>query len=162
MVVCSGIVSIWSTPRRYRLRPSADLDVRYPGRLFSVLGPATRQSSRTTAARTARWWHTSMPSMVLPGHPGRARERRVSLRSGHGCCVFRPIEPRVPTPTSYRLNTRRELVRFWEPDALLAPEVSVVLEKDASAARQASAGVHGWVPLTAELRQQSPFVGLRG
>ena len=164
MVVCSGIVSIWSTSPDEIAQAVADLDLRHPGRFLLGIGAShaaiVEDYSRPYSKMVA--YLDALDALDVAGPGAAARERRALAALGPR--MLRLSADRAAgahpyfVPVAHTARAREVL----GADALLAPEVSVVLERDASSARQAAAGIHGWVPLAAELRQQPPFAGLRG
>ncbi|MGD0394369.1 MAG: LLM class F420-dependent oxidoreductase [Acidimicrobiales bacterium] len=134
VMVCSGIVSIWPSPPGEIAQAVADLELRHPGRFVLGLGAShaaivenyTRPYSRTD---------DYLDALDAAG-PSVARGRRVLAALGPR--MLRLAAERAAgahpyfVPVEHTLRARRVL----GADALLAPEVTVVLEKDAGKARK--------------------------
>jgi probable F420-dependent oxidoreductase len=136
MMVCSGIVSIWSTSPDEIALAVADLDLRYPGRFVLGLGashaPIVENYARPYSHMAA---YLDALDRAEPSVPRRRRIlaalgprmlRLAAERAAGAHPYFVPVE---------HTTRAREILGA---DALLAPEVSVLLEKDASTARQAA------------------------
>lgn len=136
--VVSGIVSIWTTDPGQIAEEVAELDRRYPGRF--VLGVGASHSLIVE--------HYARPYSRMVGYldgldgggPAVSRDRRMlaalgprmlrlaAERSGGAHPYFVPVE---------HTHRAREVLGA---DALLAPEVTVVLEQDPAAAREIARG----------------------
>lgn len=131
--VASGIVSIWLTPPDELARQVTQLDLRHPGRFVLGLGashaalvehyvrPYTRMVGYLDALDTAE--PTVAPARRVLAALGPRMLRLAAGRSAGAHPYFVPAE-----------HTARARETMG-PDALLAPEVTVVLERDATTAR---------------------------
>jgi len=134
VLVFSGIVSIWSTTPDEIAVAVTDLDLRYPDRFGLGLG-ASHAPIVENYSRPYSHVVEYLDALDTAG-PAVARERRVlaalgprmlslaAERSAGAHPYFVPVEHTV---------LAREILGV---DALLAPEITVVLEKDASTARK--------------------------
>lgn len=136
MTVISGIVSIWSTTPVEIASAVTDLHLRYPGRFVLGLG-ASHAPIVENYARPYSRMVGYLDALDAAG-PTVARERRL-------LAALRPRMLRLAAeraagahpyfvPVEHTFRAREIL----GADALLAPEVTVVLEKDASTAREAA------------------------
>ena len=136
MTVFSGIVSIWSTSPEEIALAVADLDLRHPGRFVLGLG-ASHAAIVEDYSRPYSHMVAYLDALDVAG-PAAAKERRVLAALGHrmlGLAVDRAAGAHPYfVPVDHTARAREVL----GADALLAPEVTVVLEKDASSARQAA------------------------
>ena len=140
MVVCSGIVSIWSTSPDEIAQAVADLDLRHPGRFLLGIGAShaaiVEDYSRPYSKMVA--YLDALDALDVAGPGAAARERRALAALGPR--MLRLSADRAAgahpyfVPVAHTARAREVL----GADALLAPEVSVVLERDASSARQAA------------------------
>ena len=136
MMVFSGIVSIWTTFPDEVAVAVADLDLRYPGRFVLGLG-ASHAAIVEDYSRPYSHMVAYLDALDVAG-PAAARERRVLAALGHRMLSL--AADRAAGAHSYFVpveHTARAR-EVMGADALLAPEVAVVLEKDASSARQAA------------------------
>jgi len=134
--VFSGIVSIWSTTPGEIALAVADLDIRHPGRFILGIG-ASHAPIVENYSRPYSHVVEYLDALDAAG-PAVARERRVlaalgprmlslaAERAAGAHPYFVPVEHTV---------LAREILGA---DALLAPEVTVVLEKDVTTAREAA------------------------
>ncbi len=134
MTVCSGIVSIWSTSPDEIALAVADLDLRYPGRFVLGLG----------ASHAAIVQDYSRPYSRMVAYLGAldgagqavARERRVLAALGDRMLRLAAERSAGAHPYFVPVEHTAGAREVLGADALLAPEVTVVLDKDASTARQ--------------------------
>ena len=138
MMVLSGIVSIWSTTPEEIALAVADLDLRYPGRFVLGLGAS---HAPIVENYTRPYSHMVEYLDVLDaGGPSVAGERRVLAALGPR--MLKLAKERAAgahpyfVPVEHTARARAEL----GPGPLLAPEVTVVLEKDPSKARELARG----------------------
>jgi probable F420-dependent oxidoreductase len=136
MIVLSGIVSIWATTPDEIALAVADLDLRHPGRFVLGLG-ASHAPIVENYTRPYSHMVEYLDALDAAG-PSVASERR--LLAALGPRMLRLAAERAAGAHPYfvpveHTSRARELLGA---DALLAPEVSVVLEKDPSTARQAA------------------------
>jgi len=132
--VDSGIVSTWSTTPEEIALSIADLDLGHPGRFVLGLGA----SHAPIVENYARPYSHMVEYLdgLDAARPSVAAERRVLAALGPR--MLRLAAERAAGAHPYFVPVEHT-VRAREilgADALLAPEVSVVLEKDASRARQ--------------------------
>ena len=137
MMVCSGIVSIWSTSPDEIAHAAADLDLRHPGRFVLGIG-ASHAAIVEDYSRPYSKMAAYLDALDVAGPAAAAKERRTLAALGPR--MLRLSADRAAgahpyfVPVAHTARAREVL----GADALLAPEVSVVLEKDASSARQAA------------------------
>jgi len=134
MAVASGIVSIWRAPPA-GLGPAArDLDARYPGRFVLGLGASHAPLVETYARPYAHM--VGYLDALDDGDAAVAPDRRVLAALGPR--MLRLARDRAAgahpyfVPVEHTARARAEL----GPGPLLAPEVTVVLERDRTTARQ--------------------------
>ncbi len=137
--VLSGIVSIWSTSPDEIALAVSDLDLRHPGRFVLGLGashaPLVENYTRPYSHMVE--YLDALDALDAAG-PSAARERRVLAALGPR--MLRLAAERAAgahpyfVPVEHTIRARDVL----GADALLAPEVTVVLEKEESTARQAA------------------------
>lgn len=146
MNVCSGIVSIWSTPPDEIALAVADLDLRHPGRFVLGLGAS---HAAIVENYTHPYSHMAEYLDALD-RAGSSVARGRRILAALGPRMLRLAAERAAgahpyfVPVEHTARARETL----GADALLAPEVSVVLGKDASTARHAArAWVAGYLSL---------------
>ena len=136
MTVFSGIVSIWSTSPDEIALAVADLDHRYPDRFVLGLG-ASHAAIVEDYSRPYSHMVAYLDALDVAG-PATVRERRVLAALGHrmlGLAADRAAGAHPYfVPVEHTVRARADL----GAGPLLAPEVTVVLEKDAGLARQAA------------------------
>jgi probable F420-dependent oxidoreductase len=132
--VCSGIVSIWTTSPHQIALAVADLDLRHPGRFVLGLG-ASHEAIVEDYSRPYSHMVAYLDALDDAGLAV-ARERRVLAALGHRMLSLAADRAAGAHtyfgPVEHSARAREVL----GADGLLAAEVSVVLEKDASTARQ--------------------------
>jgi probable F420-dependent oxidoreductase len=136
IMVLSGIVSIWSTTPDEIAPAVADLDLRHPGRFVLGLG-ASHAPIVENYTRPYSHMVEYLDALDADG-PSVANDRR--LLAALGPRMLRLAAERAAGAHPYfvpveHTSRARDLLGA---DALLAPEVTVLLERDASAARQAA------------------------
>ena len=137
MMVCSGIVSIWSTSPDEIAPAVTDLDLRYPGRFVLGLG-ASHSAIVEEYSRPYSHMVAYLDSLDALDVAGTAVPRDRRLLAALGDRMLRLAADRAVgahpyfVPVEHTARAREVL----GADALLAPEVSVVLERDAIRARQ--------------------------
>jgi probable F420-dependent oxidoreductase len=136
MMVCSGIVSIWSTTPDEIALAVADLDLRHPGRFVLGLG-ASHAAIAEDYSRPYSHMAVYLHALDVAGLAV-ARERRVLAALGHRMLRLAADRAAGAHPYFVPVEHTARAREVLGADALLAPEVSVVLEKDASPARQAA------------------------
>lgn len=134
MMVCSGIVSIWSTPPDEIARAVADLDLRHPGRFVLGLG-ASHAAIVEDYSRPYSHMVAYLDALDVAG-PAVASGRRVLAALGPRMLSLAADRAAGAHPYFVPVAHISRAREVLGTDALLAPEVSVVLEKDASTARQ--------------------------
>jgi probable F420-dependent oxidoreductase len=136
MKVCSGIVSVWSTSPDEIALAVADLNLLHPGRFVLGLG-ASHAPIVENYTRPYSHMAEYLDALDRAGHSV-ARGRRVLAALGPR--MLRLAAQRAAgahpyfAPVEHTARARETL----GADALLAPEVTVLMEKDASTARQAA------------------------
>ncbi len=134
--VCSGIVSIWSTSPDDIALAVADLDLRYPGRFVLGLGashaPIVENYSRPYSRMAAY-----LDALDTAGHAV-AKERRLLAALGPRMLRLAADRAAAAHPYFVPVEHTARAREILGADARLAPEVSVVLEGDATVARQAA------------------------
>ena len=131
--VLSGIVSIWLTPAEELAEQVADLEERYPGRFVLGLG----------ASHAPVVEHYSRPYGHMVGYldaldaaePTVAPDRRVLAALGPRMLTLSAERAAGAHPYFVPVEHTARARGILGPDALLAPEVTVVLEPDADTAR---------------------------
>ncbi len=137
LTVISGIVSIWSTTPDEIALAVADLDLRHPGRFVLGLG-ASHAPIVEHYTRPYSHMVEYLDTLDAAAGPSVARERRVLAALGPR--MLRLAAERAAgahpyfVPVGHTVRAREEL----GADALLAPEVTVLLEKNPSTARKAA------------------------
>ena len=136
MTVASGIVSIWTHPPQATAALHARLDTDFPGRFLLGVGV----SHAPSVAREGREYRRPRPRWSLPRRIGRAdppvaeAERIIAALAPKMLALARDrslgSHPYLVTPEHTRVA--REALG---PDALLAPEQTVVVEPDTDRAR---------------------------
>ena len=141
LTVISGIVSIWSTTPDEIALAVADLDQRHPGRFVLGLG-ASHAPIVEHYTRPYSHMVEYLDTLDVAAGPSAARQRRVLAALGPR--MLRLAAERATgahpyfVPVGHTVRAREEL----GADALLAPEVTVLLEKNHRAARKAARGIH--------------------
>ena len=136
LAVCSGIVSIWASAPDDVAAAVAELETRHPGRFVLGLG-ASHSAIVQDYSRPYSRMVAYLDSLDGAG-PAVAADRRVLAALGPR--MLRLSAERASgahpyfVPVEHTARARETL----GPDALLAPEVTVVLETDAGAAREAA------------------------
>jgi len=134
MMVCSGIVSIWSTPPDEIALAVAELDLTHPGRFVRVLGAS---HAAIVEDYSRPYSHMVAYLDALDGaEPAVASERRVLAALGHRMLSLAADRAAGAHPYFVPVEHTAQARELLGADALLAPEVSVVMEKDAESARQ--------------------------
>ena len=134
MMVFSGIVSIWSTSPDEIALAVADLDIRHPRRFVLGLG-ASHAAIVEDYNRPYSRMVTYLDALDAAG-PAAARERRVLAALGHRMLGLAADRAAGAHPYFVPVEHTARAREVMGADALLAPEVTVVLEKDTSTARQ--------------------------
>jgi probable F420-dependent oxidoreductase len=138
MMVLSGIVSIWSSTPDEIARAVADLDLRHPGRFALGLG-ASHAPLVENYTRPYSHMVEYLEALDAAGSSV-ARDRRVLAALGPRMLRLAAERAAGAHPYFVPVEHTARAREVLGADALLAPEVSVVLERDASAARQAARG----------------------
>ncbi len=142
MVVCSGIVSIWSTSPDEIAPAVADLDLRYPGRFVLGLGAShaaiVEDYSRPYSHMVAYLDALDALDAVDGAGQSVARERRVLAALGDRMLRLAAGRSAGAHPYFVPAEHTARARDVMGAEVLLAPEVSVVLEKDAGTARRAA------------------------
>jgi len=136
MMVCSGIVSIWSTSPDEIALAVADLDLRIPGRFVLGLG-ASHAAIVEDYDRPYSHMVAYLDALDVAGSAV-TRERRVLAALGPRMLSLAADRAAGAHPYFGPVEHTARARDILGADALLAPEVSVVLEKDADAARRAA------------------------
>ena len=134
--VVSGIVSIWSTTPEEIALAVADLDVVHPGRFVLGLG-ASHAPIVENYTRPYSHMVEYLDGVDRMG-PAVAPERRVLAALGPRMLRLAAERAAGAHPYFVPVEHTARAREILGADALLAPEVTVVLEKDASRARQAA------------------------
>jgi len=135
IMVCSGIVSIWSTSPDEIALAVADLDLRYPGRFVLGLG-ASHAAIVEDYSRPYSHMVAYLDALDVAG-PAVAGDRRVLAALGDRMLSLAADRAAGAHPYFVPVEHTARAREVLGADALLAPEISVVLERDASTARQA-------------------------
>ena len=157
--VVSGIVSIWSTTPEEIALAVVDLDLGHPGRFVLGLG-ASHAPIVENYARPYSHMVDYLDGLDTAG-PSVAAERRVLAALGPR--MLRLAADRTVgahpyfVPVEHTLRAREIL----GADALLAPEVSVVLENGREQGSKGGQGLHCGLSHPPQLCQQSPPTRLR-
>jgi probable F420-dependent oxidoreductase len=133
VMVCSGIVSIWSTAAHEIAQAVADLELRYPDRFVLGLG-ASHAAIVENYTRPYRHMVDYLDALDAAGPPV-ARERRVVAALGPRMLDLAAERAAGAHPYFVPVEHTVRARQLLGGGALLAPEVSVVLEEDASTAR---------------------------
>jgi probable F420-dependent oxidoreductase len=136
MIVLSGIVSIWSTTPDEIALAVADLDLRHPGRFVLGLG-ASHAPIVENYTRPYSHMVEYLDALDAAG-PSVASERRILAALGPRMLRLAAERAAGAHPYFVPVEHTARARDLLGVDPLLAPEVSVVLEKDPSAARQAA------------------------
>ena len=146
VMVCSGIVSIWSTAAHEIAQAVADLELRYPDRFVLGLG-ASHAAIVETYIRPYSQMDHYLDALDTAG-PSVAGERRLLAALGPRMLALAAERAAGAHPYFVPVEHTARARELLGADALLAPEVSVVLEKDASTARRtARAFTSGYLSL---------------
>lgn len=132
-MVCSGIVSIWSTAPHAMAQAVADLELRHPNRFVLGLG-ASHAAIVENYTRPYRHMVDYLDALDAAGPPV-ARERRVVAALGPRMLDLAAERAAGAHPYFVPVEHTVRARQLLGGGALLAPEVSVVLEEDASTAR---------------------------
>jgi probable F420-dependent oxidoreductase len=137
IMVCSGIVSTWSTPPDEIGRAVTDLEVRHPGRFVLGIGAShaaiVENYSRPYSHMVA--YLDALDALDAAG-PAAASGRRVLAALGPRMLSLAADRAAGAHPYFVPVEHTARAREVLGPDALLAPEVTVLLEKDASTARR--------------------------
>ena len=146
MTVLSGIVTIWHTPPDVLGRAFADLDDRYPGRFVLGLGAS---HAPIVEGYTRPYSHmVEYLDGLDAARPGVERERRVLAALGPRMLKLSAERAAGAHPYLVPVEHTARAREILGPHALLAPEVTVVLNRDPTMARQqARAFVSGYLTL---------------
>ena len=136
LMVFSGIVSIWSTPPDEIALAVADLDLRYPGRFVLGLG-ASHAAIVEDYRRPYSHMVAYLDALDVAG-PAVARERRVLAALGPRMLSLAAERAAGAHPYFVPVEHTARAREVLGAGGLVAPEVTVVLEEDAGAARQAA------------------------
>jgi probable F420-dependent oxidoreductase len=133
MMVCSGIVSIWPASPEETAGAVADLDLRHPGRFVLGLG-----ASHAAIVENYTRPYSQMAAyldVLDTGGPSVAKDRRILAALGPR--MLRLSAERAAGAHPYFVPVEHTALarETLGADALLAPEISVVLENDVSTAR---------------------------
>jgi probable F420-dependent oxidoreductase len=146
MVVLSGIVSIWHTPPEDLARAVADLDRRYPSRF--VLGLGASHDVIVADYRNPYARMVDYLDELDAARPTVAKEQRVLAALGPRMMKLAAERSAGAHPYFVPVEHTARARELLGPDALLAPEVTVVLDKNAAMARQrARAFAEGYLAL---------------
>jgi probable F420-dependent oxidoreductase len=146
VMVCSGIVSIWSTAAHEIAQAVADLELRYPDRFVLGLG-ASHAAIVENYIRPYSHMDHYLDALDTAG-PSVARERRLLAALGPRMLALAAERSAGAHPYFVPVEHTARARELLGADALLAPEVSVVLEEDASTARRtARAFTSGYLSL---------------
>ncbi|MGA3146073.1 MAG: TIGR03620 family F420-dependent LLM class oxidoreductase [Acidimicrobiales bacterium] len=137
-MVCSGIVSIWSTAPHAMAQAVADLELRHPNRFVLGLG-ASHAAIVENYTRPYRHMVDYLDALDAAGPPV-ARERRVVAALGPRMLDLAAERAAGAHPYFVPVEHTVRARQLLGGGALLAPEVSVVLEEDASTARMVAWG----------------------
>ena len=136
MTVASGIVSIWATPARDIAGAAAALDTRYPGRFVLGLGashaPLAENYSRPYAHMVGY-----LDELDTAG-PAVASDRRVLAALGPKMLALARDRAAGAHPYFVPVEHTARARQILGDGPLLAPEITVVMERDPSTARQAA------------------------
>ncbi len=147
MTVCSGIVSIWPTPPDEMAVAVAHLDRRHPGRFVLGLG-ASHAPIVENYARPYSHMVAYLDALDGAGPPV-AKERRLLAALGPRMLGLAAERSAGAHPYFVPVEHTARARQILGADALLAPEVTVLLERDASTARQlARTWTAGYLSLT--------------
>jgi probable F420-dependent oxidoreductase len=133
LAVASGIVSIWPTSPQEIAKAVTDLDDRYPGRFLLGLG-----ASHAPVVADYRRPYSKMIDFLdaLDGAgPSVAKDRRVLAALGPRMLELAGERSAGAHPYFVPVEHTVRARALLGPGPLLAPEVTVVLERDASKAR---------------------------
>jgi probable F420-dependent oxidoreductase len=136
MIVLSGIVSIWSTTPEEIALAVADLDHRHPGRFVLGLG-ASHAPIVENYTRPYSHMVEYLDALDTAG-PSVASEQRVLAALGPRMLRLAAERAAGAHPYFVPVEHTSRARDLLGADALLAPEVTVVLEKDPDTARQAA------------------------
>jgi len=133
-MVISGIVSIWVNDPDDIALAVADLDLRHPGRFVLGLG-ASHAPIVQNYARPYRHMLEYLDALDATW-PSVPRDRRILAALGPRMLRLAAQRAAGAHPYFVPVEHTRRAREVLGPDALLAPEVTVLLEKNASAARE--------------------------
>jgi probable F420-dependent oxidoreductase len=133
MTVASGIVNIWRAPPEEIARDVADLDARYPGRFLLGLG-ASHAPLVENYTRPYAHVVTYLDVLDTDG-PAVARDRRVLAALGPRMLELAGARAAGAHPYFVPAEHTARARQVLGDGPLLAPEVTVVLERDPTRAR---------------------------
>jgi probable F420-dependent oxidoreductase len=136
MTVLSGVVNIWSTSPEEIALAVADLDLRHPGRF--VLGLGASHAALVEAYRRPYSHMVAYLDALDVAGPAVARERRVLAALGPRMLSLAAERAAGAHPYFVPVEHTARAREVLGAGGLVAPEVTVVLEEDAGAARQAA------------------------
>ncbi len=146
VMVCSGIVSIWSTAAHEIAQAVADLQLRHPDRFVLGLG-ASHAAIVEDYIRPYGHMAHYLDALDTAGSSV-GRERRVLAALGPRMLALAAERAAGAHPYFVPVEHTARARELLGADGLLAPEVSAVLEKDASTARRtARAFTSGYLAL---------------
>ncbi len=134
MTVASGIVSIWATPHDEIARAAADLDARYPGRFVLGLG-ASHAAIVENYALPYTHMVEYLDTLDAAG-PMVEKDRRVLAALGPRMLALARDRAAGAHPYFVPVEHTARARSILGKDPLLAPEVTVVLERDPTTARE--------------------------
>jgi len=134
MSVASGIVSIWATSPGEIARAVADVDARYPGRFVLGLGASHAALVENYAQPFAHM--VGYLDMLDGAGQGVARDRRVLAALGPRMLELARDRAAGAHPYFVPVEHTARARTILGEGPLLAPEVTVVLERDATTARE--------------------------
>ena len=159
MKVASGIVSIWATSPADIAAAVADLDALYPGRF--VLGLGASHAAIVNYQRPYAHMVGYLDDLDASG-PGVARDRRVLAALGPRMLELAAERAAGAHPYFVTVEHTARARTILGEGPLLAPEVTVVFERDPTTAPRLGEDLHRRISEPAELRQQSPLSRVRG
>ena len=132
--VASGIVSIWPTPPEELAEAVADLDGRYPGRFLLGLG-ASHAAAVQDYSRPYSHMVSYLDALDSAG-PSVGKDRRVLAALGTRMLELARERAAGAHPYFVPVEHTAKARSVLGPGPLLAPEVTVVLERDPTKARE--------------------------
>ena len=134
--IATGIVNVWKDDADDAAAQQAELERDFPGRFLLGIGIGHPEATREYDSRSRRCGLLRRAGRRAAGAARGARRRRARAEDA---ASSRPSARSARTRTSRRPSTRRFARESVGPDALVAPELAVVLEPDASEARASGA-----------------------